>query len=287
MTLHAQIVADYGREDEPDWRNVHWPAHMRALTVDSRRVHVTALGSAVGRPILLVHGLGGSWRTWLPTLPRLATTRRVLAADLPGFGRSQMPLAPISIAGYVNALERVCDLFELQAPLIAGHGLGAVVAAELAVRHPERVGALAVIAASWPRAGELQTRAAQLAFTLADRLVARPRAKHLALAAAIRHPSRIAPDLLAQLGAGLRAPGAQAALAALLEHKPARLHEIAIPTLIVRGANDRIAPAAGSQRLAAEIEHAQRETLVDCGHLPMVERPRRFNELLAKLADQY
>jgi len=284
--LHERIVADYGREDEPDWRDVHWPEHMRALTVDGRRVHVTALGSAAGRPMLLVHGLGGCWRTWLPTLPRLATTRRVLAADLPGFGRSQMPVAPISIAGYANALERVCDLFELEAPAIAGHGLGAVVAAELAVRHPERVGALALIDPSWPRVGELQATAAKLALTLTNRLVARPRAKHLALAAAIRHPSRIAPDLLAQLGAGLRAPGAQAALAALLEHETARLHEIAIPTLIVRGANDRLAPAVDSERLGAEIARAQRETLTDCGHLPMIEHPRRFNELLAKLADQ-
>ncbi len=287
MRVHEQIVADYGREDEPDWRAVPWPEHMRALTVDSRRVHVTALGSAVGCPMLLVHGLGGSWRTWLPTLPRLATSRRVLAADLPGFGRSQMPVAPISIAGYVNALERVCDLFELEAPVIVGHGLGAVVATELAVRHPQRVGALALIDPLWPRFGELQAQAAKLTLALADRLVARPRAKHFALAAAIRHPSRIAPDLRAQLGAGLRAPGAQAALAALLEHRPERLHEIAVPTLIVRGANDRLAPAADSERFAAQIAGARRETFADCGHLPMVEHPRRLNELLARLSDQF
>ncbi len=280
-------MTDYGREDEPDWRAVHWPEHMRALTVDSRRVHVTTLGSAGGRPMLLVHGLGGSWRTWLPTLPRLATSRRILATDLPGFGRSQMPVAPISIAGYVNVLERVCDLFELEAPLIAGHGFGAVVATELAVRHPQRVGALALIAASWPDRGELQAEAAKLTLALADRLVARPRAKQLALAAAIRHPSRIAPDLRAQLGAGLRAPGAQAALAALLEHAPDRLDEIAVPTLIVRGANDRLAPAADSGRFAARITGARETTFSDCGHLPMVEHPPRFNELLAKLADQF
>jgi pimeloyl-ACP methyl ester carboxylesterase len=52
-------------------------------------MHHVRLGH--GRPLLLIHGLGGTWRSWLPVLDRLAAEREVIAVDLPGFGETPPP----------------------------------------------------------------------------------------------------------------------------------------------------------------------------------------------------
>jgi pimeloyl-ACP methyl ester carboxylesterase len=280
---------EYGLEDEPDWRSVRWPERLRAMTVDGRRVHVATLGGGDRRSLLLVHGLGGRWQTWLANLPALAQRRRVAALDLPGFGRSQMPVGAVSIEGYARVLERVCDLLELEAPLVAGHGLGALAAAELARRDPRSIGGLALVGLAARGPGRLLASGATFSSGLgsrlgdAQRLLARPRARRLALAAAIRHPSRIAPDLLRELSGGVQAPGAGGALAALASSE---VGAVSLPTLVVAGAQDLLAPCGESRRLAASIAGARFESVADCGHMPMVEHPRRFNALLAGFADE-
>jgi pimeloyl-ACP methyl ester carboxylesterase len=292
---HDRILADYGLEDQPDWRTVRWAEHLRAVTVNGRRVSVVSLGRDRERPVLLVHGLGGRWQTWLGNLPSLAGDRRVVALDLPGFGQSQLPVEAISVAGYVQTLERVCDLLELDAPLVAGHGLGGLLAAELALGHPERVGALALIGTPWDASDQVRARAARITFSLSERLtnaaqraaIARPRARALTFGAAIRHPDRVAPDLLYELLDGLRAPGGPGALRALRDHGSAgALAELAVPALVVHGAGDLLVPAADGERLAVTIPGARLELFADCGHMPMLEHPRRFNALLARFAGE-
>ncbi|MGA2469628.1 MAG: alpha/beta fold hydrolase, partial [Solirubrobacteraceae bacterium] len=140
----ASAGPDYGRSDQPDWREVPWQTHLHAMTIDARRVHVCEAGSGEQTPLLLIHGLGGRWQNWLENIPRLAEHRRVVAVDLPGFGRSQLPVEPISIAGYARTLDRVCDLLELDAVIAVGNSLGGLVATELALREPARVAGLAL-----------------------------------------------------------------------------------------------------------------------------------------------
>ncbi|HEX2703259.1 MAG TPA: alpha/beta fold hydrolase, partial [Solirubrobacteraceae bacterium] len=207
--------ADYGRGDAPDWRTIHWPEQLRAVAVDSRRVHLVDIGSGAGAPILLVHGLGGRWQNWIENIPRLATHRRVVAVDLPGFGRSQLPVGPISIAGYARTLDRVCDLLELEAALVVGNSLGALVVAELALRFPERVAALALVGPACLAPADLDSRTAQLALAAGGRIassllrgphgiVTRPRAQHILFATVLRHPTLIANDTLYELASGVR-----------------------------------------------------------------------------------
>jgi len=150
-----------------------------------------------------------------------------------------MPVAPISIAATGERTRARLRPLRLEAPVIVGRASApssppssrsAICAARCA---------LALIDPLWPRFGELQAQAAKL--TLGAGRPARGASAREALRPRRGNPPSVADrtDLRAQLGAGLRAPGAQAALAALLEHRPERLHEIAVPTLIVRGANDR------------------------------------------------
>jgi pimeloyl-ACP methyl ester carboxylesterase len=291
----AGAGADYGVSDAPDWRTVAWTDQLRALTVSGRRIHYAEIGYG-DPPILLVHGLGGRWQNWLENIPRLAREHRVVAVDLPGFGHSQLPVAEISIAGYATALERVIDLLELESPLVAGNSLGGLVAAELALRHPARVGSLAFVSAACLTASELQPRIAQLALLAGGRIagtllrgpgatIKRPRARHMLFAGVLRHPTLIATDTLFELAGGSRPPGTVPALAALSAHDiSGELEAIAKPVLVLHGRNDMLIPFADGERIARAIPGARIVAFEDTGHMPMVERPVRFNEALLEFA---
>ena len=64
------------------------------------------LSTGVGKPLLLIHGLGGSWRSWTPVLAPLAAQRQVIAVDLPGFGETPPLPGEVSIATLADA---TCD----------------------------------------------------------------------------------------------------------------------------------------------------------------------------------
>src|SRR4051812_14636253 len=139
------------------WRSHAWDDLGRTVDVGPDRIAYVDLGQG-GPPVLLLHGLGGNWTAWLETLPALASQRRVIAVDLPGFGGSAPGSDGISIPGYARTIERFCDRLELDELVVAGSSLGGWVAAELALRAPERVKGLVLIDA----AGIVPTRAERL-----------------------------------------------------------------------------------------------------------------------------
>ena len=213
---------------------------------------------------------------------------------LPGFGRSQLPVEPISIAGFAETLDGVCDLLELDCVIAVGHSLGGLVATELALRKPDRVARLVLVSAACLAPGELNAVGTHLALAAlgriasslpkgADGALRRRRARHLAFAPILRHPTRIATDLLYELAGTGRSPGTLDALAALAAHPVrAELGRISQPTLIVHGRDDVLIGAADAQELARLISGAQLKIFDDTGHMPMVERPVPFDDLLLR-----
>jgi pimeloyl-ACP methyl ester carboxylesterase len=90
------------------------------------------LGS--GPPLVLVHGLGGSWRSWQPILPALSAERSVVAVDLPGFAGDSPPLPEPTFASLTGALQEwLTDEGLTEAPLV-GSSMGARMVMELSRR---------------------------------------------------------------------------------------------------------------------------------------------------------
>lgn len=73
--------------DLVDWTEYDWLAHVHDVNVANRRLRYVEMGQ--GPALLLIHGTGGSWTSWLLNLRELATEHRVIAPDVPGFGVSE------------------------------------------------------------------------------------------------------------------------------------------------------------------------------------------------------
>jgi pimeloyl-ACP methyl ester carboxylesterase len=258
-------------------------------------VNVIEMGG--GAPLVFVHGLAGSWPNWLEQLPVFAAEHRVLALDLPGFGHSPEPAGPISISGYARILEDLLDQLKVTAAAVIGSSMGGFIAAELAIASPERVERLVLVSAAGistygdrrservlPTLRRLERIAASYTGWVAsnsDAVARRPRLRDASLALLVRYPGFLPAALAAEQLRGAGKPGFVPALEATLAYDLRnRLPEIACPTLIVWGENDRVISFRDADVYAELIPNSRKVVLGDTGHLPMLERPAAFNALL-------
>jgi pimeloyl-ACP methyl ester carboxylesterase len=284
------------------WRSVQWDALSRTAHLGPDRLAYVELGSGDGPPLLLLHGLGGNWTAWLENLPALAAGRRVIALDLPGFGGSEPASDGISIPGYARTVRRFCDALGIEAADVAGNSLGGWVAAELALHDPALVRTLTLVDA----AGIVPTRAerwravslmrgAQAMAPLAPRfrahVASRPRLRRLALKYTVDDPAGLAADLVYMALPPAPDPGfGPAFTAARRSWSDAwcdRLTEIECPTLVVWGGRDALLPLRHAREFVRRIRTAELAVIEDAGHVPMLERPATFNQLLLSFLDRH
>lgn len=123
---------------------------MSAVVIDGGLVHYEAFGR--GKPVLFLHGWLGSWRYWMPTMEAISDKYRTYALDLWGFGDSDKSKPRYTLSDYVALVNNFVDNMGIREAPIVGHALGASVALEYTVRHPDRV--KKVMAVSLPMTGD-------------------------------------------------------------------------------------------------------------------------------------
>jgi pimeloyl-ACP methyl ester carboxylesterase len=258
-----------------DWREVDWREYRRSLLIDECRANIVELGE--GPSVVFVHGLGGSWQNWLENLLPLARDHRVIAIDLPGFGRSEMPEGKVTISGWARWLDRLCDILEIEAASFVGNSMGGFICADLAILFPQRV----EIGESFGQAALARALAAP------EAIVRRRRGRKLLMWAIAAHPEELSPPLVWEQLRGVPTPGFVPALDALTSYPIRdRLRQISCPTLIVWGERDRLVPLRDAHEFRRLIGDSRLLVYEDTGHVPMLERPERFNrDLLAFLAE--
>src|SRR5262245_56400958 len=118
---------------------------VRHLDIDlpQGRLHCVEAGS--GEALILVHGGHGSWTHWIANIEPLASHRRVLALDLPGFGASFTPKPEYSIDQYAGVVSALLGALRIERAAIAGFSFGCVVAAHAAIAEPRRITHLAMV----------------------------------------------------------------------------------------------------------------------------------------------
>jgi pimeloyl-ACP methyl ester carboxylesterase len=242
--------------------------------------------------VVLLHGLTATHRYWKQNVAALAERRRVIALDLPGFGRSHKPDADYSIPFFVAALERFLDERGVERATLIGNSMGGQIAMAAAVAAPERVARLVLVDpagvttlplwlvrvaswATWTAAGVLPATPPRVPRPFVRALFAAvfPGRPDLAARYVAAYARAIAsPEYPLHLRATVRA--ARGVLAMPMHRHAPRLRA---PTLIMWGAQDWLLPARAARRLQRLIPHAQVLIYRESGHCPMVDQPERWN----------
>ncbi len=291
----------YGPQGRSPWIDVDWRAHQHWTIINDSPINVIELGE--GPPLLFIHGLSGSWPNWLEQLPVFAASHRVIALDLPGFGRSPMPTWPITIPAYARTVDALLDQLGVSAAAVVGNSMGGFVSAELAINFPQRVERLVLVSAAGlstfqhpqgtralpriRRAERLVGAQAGWVAAHADSVARRSRLRNLTFGFVARHPSQLPPALVAEQIRGAGKPGFLQGLQANLGYDfRHRLGEIVCPTLIVWGDHDRVITVRDADLFAELIPGARKVVFKDTGHVAMLERPAEFNALLQEFLSE-
>ncbi len=250
-----------------------------------------------GPVLLLLHGIAGSSRTWVPVMELLQSEFTVLAPDFLGHGKSAKPLGDYSLGNHASAMRDFLHLLGFDRATVVGQSFGGGVAMQFAYQFPERCERLVLV-----DAGGLGREVNWIL-----RLVTLPAAEYvmpILFPRFVRGWGDSLSKLLGDLGfrdAGaaevwrsyrsltepenrrafvrtMRAvidPGGQSVSAI------DRLYLASdMPTLIVWGARDRIIPLIHAYRAHAAIPNSRLEVMEGVGHFPHVEEPIRFVEVL-------
>jgi pimeloyl-ACP methyl ester carboxylesterase len=247
---------------------------------------------AAGRPpLILVHGLGEAGvRDFYPVFASLARERRIVAFDLPGFGRSGRANVRYDPEGYARVLSRVIEAQAKGGRVdVLGHSLGGAVALLAAAMFPQQVRRLVVVDAAGilhreAFVGRQVYDATELASAFLPALTELVRgAADVVLGEARKYepPAELILDseLLRKTFLGAD-PGRIAALGLILHDFGAALTGLQAPTLIVWGRNDHTASLRTGRLLVDRIRHARLAVLDNVGHVPMQDAPAELVALV-------
>ncbi len=271
---------------------------LRTGTIRAGRLSTFYLEAGHGPPIVMLHGLGATSASFLPTIWDLAQDHRVIAPDLPGFGESAKPLRPYHAAFYARWLRDFLDAMRIDRALLVGNSMGGRVAIELGLRFPSRVQRMVLLAPSpaWKRFRQ----AVPLVRVLPPELAWAPvpilrRTVERTLESMFAKPERLpkpwydaAVDEFLRVFAEPRGRVAffSAARQIYLERPTGRrgfwkrLEDLHAPSLFVWGARDVLVPPRFARHVTRAVPHAASVVLDDCGHVPQFEHPERTNALI-------
>ncbi len=230
-----------------------------------------------GEALLCIHGLGGSSNAWTPLMEAFEGFK-VIRPDLPGSARSALPAEKLSIDVYVTALEGLLAELNVESVRIAAHSLGTIVAQHFTLRNASRVKSLALFGPllAPPDAGRPGIAArATLARSglpgiqqIADAIVngatsKETKAQQPAVLALVRESVMRQP-----------AEGYAQSCEALAQAQAAAIEGIRVPTLLVTGDQDAVAPAVNVKAMAERIQGSRVVVLGGCGHWTPFEKPQ-------------
>jgi pimeloyl-ACP methyl ester carboxylesterase len=257
------------------------------LTTELVQTHVGKVQvrrGGAGEPVVYLHSATGEGEAML-LLDELATTYDVVAPMFPGFGESE---GIEQIDDMEDAVFHLLDLFDqlgLNAPAVVGLSLGGWMAAELATRYPDRVSSLVLVnpAGLYIQGAEIKDIFGRTPDVMALDLFAdqnQPMAQMMHAMADLQ-PESVSFEMIKPFYQTMAATARLAWDPYLHDPKlRKRLHRITAPTLVVRGAQDTLIPAAHAEAYAAEVPGAQLVEVDGAAHLLAIEKPAELAALV-------
>lgn len=236
-----------------------------------------------GDAIVLIHGLGGTSNTFQPLMQALRNFT-VYRPDMPGSGRSPVPMEAQSIASFAEAIVGGLKELGVSKAHFAGHSLGTLVCQHIAVNMPACVRSLTLFGAlteppdaarngligraATARAGNMDAIADQIiAATLSPSTHAdKPSAVAFVRESVMRQPPE----------------GYAKSCEALSKAHAFAVDRIDVPVLLVAGDTDPVAPPSMATALKDKMPHAEMALLERCGHWIPIERSQDSSRLIAE-----
>ena len=266
------------------------------VETDDFRLHYHDVGT--GHPILLLHGAGPgatAWSNFGRNILELAESNRVLALDLPGWGRSSTPTADTR-RNLVEAAIGLLDALQIEKAAFVGNSMGGMMSIAAAVRYPDRVSHLVAMGTPCPGPNYFQpaglTEGLRILFEgyrettpenlkrlvqvmCFDQSLATDELSALRAKAALSNPDHLA-AYVTSLDDGL--PTFMGDYMSL----GAQIAEVRAPTLVVHGRDDRVVSFEHGLRLTSLVGDSRLVLLNRCGHWVQVEHADEFNRLVAQ-----
>lgn len=246
-----------------------------------------------GKPLLLIHGLGGSWRSWNPILNDLAAQRDVIAIDLPGFGDTPPLLGEVSIRTLADAVTEFLTAQDLIGIDAVGSSMGARLVLELA----RRGGVLGAVASldpggfwqGWERTAfygsvYASVRLIRVLQPLMPFLTGNPITRTLLFAQFSAHPWSLPADVtLDEMRTFANCPSfdellEQLAYGEVQQGAPA--NSLAHPLTIGWGRRDLVCFPSQAQRALELFPDAKLHWFENCGHFPQWDVPQEAVRLI-------
>jgi pimeloyl-ACP methyl ester carboxylesterase len=272
------------------------PGRLKLRAVQTAGGTISTMDAGDGEPVVMIHGLGATKASFLPTIGALVDSYRTIAVDLPGFGDSDKPLfAAYNPQYFADSMVALLDALELDRAHFVGNSMGGRVAIELGLRAPERVGRLVMLAPSlaWLRprrwAPALRWVPTQLGYIQpAPRPVVESIVRRVVPGAGTEWTAAGIDEFLrSYLTPRGRAAFYASARNIYMEepHGPdgfwTRLPSMQPDSLFVWGRKDAIVPVSFARHVRNALPGAA-HTELDCGHVPQLERPKETHRAIER-----
>jgi pimeloyl-ACP methyl ester carboxylesterase len=252
-------------------------------TINGARIHYERAGE--GMPVVLLHAGVADLRMWEPQMREFAKHYDVIAPDMRGFGRSELPSVTWSPVADVLAL---IDHLELKPIHLIGCSIGGGVAIDFALEHGERISKLVLVG---PGVGGVQF-GARYPELFAEADAAEKAGDHKAIVEADarlwldgpRRPRGYVKDpiraLFFEMDGNFESDWEKATIEHIEPPAAERLHEVTAPTLVVVGDEDAPPIFDAVELLMEKLPHARKAVIHDAAHLPNLEHPHEFNRVV-------
>lgn len=246
--------------------------------------------TGTGPAICLIHGFPLDSRMWDAIVPSLSKRYQVIAIDLPGFGDSSPPDSQISMRLFAEAVCTIFDTQQIDTACLVGLSMGGYVIWEFWKQFPDRVNRIVACCTRTASDSEVAARARRVTAIKILEAGTEHYVKEMAGRIISETSRKNDPHLFEQVVFQMGKASAQSVAATLiaLAERPDRtacLPHISIPILVVGGEDDRITPAEEMRYWASQLPHVQIQFIPGCGHLPPMEYPQKFSELLLDFLD--
>lgn len=257
------------------------------MTVEESDFTMAYLDSCDKLTLLWIHGFPLSSSMWELQIEDLGDMVRVVAPDLRGFGRSSATPPPYSVGMYADDCADLLEYLAIPGPVVVGGlSMGGYVAFEFYRRYPERVAGL-ILAATRAGADSEAGQAGRDAMVASVRqngvraVVDAMLPKLFSPKTAVSQPETV--DFVRDIMASSSVDGIVGALMAMKTRPDSTglLPQIAVPTLVLHGADDALIPVSEAKAMAAAIPDAELVILPEAGHLPNLEQADLFTDAVA------